>query len=221
MTTKQVIKQLESKGYSIKWRQRFKKVRINGEIVKKKEGVLITSINGEKFKGAKGNTKARQLAGAKMVSEKSIQALQKITQKHIEKVRKISVDELIKKQLKRTQRARIKYKRSDEGKVTKKKLQYYIESEGEERGLQYLRNRERYYQGYAYDENIQWRIDRLKAKVDAGQKQYQEVIDLMEQKRNFIRDEWLVNIDKEIYNQEEKVITIETAVQRIKAILGA
>ena len=65
MTTRQLVQQLQSQGYQVKYH------------IRKDGGVLISSINGAKFKGAKGNIYARQLLGVE-ISQRRSQQLSKI-----------------------------------------------------------------------------------------------------------------------------------------------
>lgn len=206
LTTKEVIERLEKKGHRVTWRRRS-----DG-------GILITKIDNTKYKGAKGNNKGRDLIGATKVSEKRLLALEKLTQRHIEKVRRVFVDELLKKQLKKTQRTRLKYHRTKEGKVTKKRLSQYIEAQGKDRALEYLKNRERYYKGLAYDENINFLTDRIRREANLkGNKDYLDLIDIIESRKNFFREEWISKINDIMYSNVDDA----TKIKRIKSIIGA
>jgi hypothetical protein len=72
MTIREIASKLASQGYSVRYR------------VRKDGGVLITSINNQKFTAAAGNKVARQLVGEN-ISQKRETQLEKITRERTDK----------------------------------------------------------------------------------------------------------------------------------------
>lgn len=141
MSTKEMIEELRRLGFDVESRKR------------KDGGYIITKINGETFKGAKGNTYARSLLGVQLSPTRSEQLSFNVS-KYIKgsKKPKNAVNEELNKELRKVQREW--RKQGVHGRITKKKLRWHIKEGGEEEAREYLRKMQRYGKGYAYEENV-------------------------------------------------------------------
>lgn len=145
--TLNLVYELMNKGYNINFR-----ARSDG-------GIIVKEINGEKFSGAKGNEMIRILSNASL-SEKQQSQLLSIKPKKLDIIPKE-----IKSQLRKTQKVWRK-KRSlgglkNTGKVTSKKVRYRLKTYGVEAALSYLKESEKYAQGYAYTKNVDILLQRI------------------------------------------------------------
>ena len=141
MKTIEMINELRKRGYQVEARR-----RTDG-------GWIITRINNRKFSGAKGNQEARELLGVSLSSKRAEQ-VQYNVEKYIKgaKKPKEKVNEEMSKELRRIQR--IWRKKNVQAKLTKRKLRWHIQEEGQEAARRYLQRMERYGKGYAYEENV-------------------------------------------------------------------
>lgn len=203
MTIKQSIKQLEASGYIVTYKQRYNKKGI-------KKGILITSINGRRFTGSKGNVEARNLLGITI----STKAQTQLTRIQIAK-RKPELSSEIRKQILKTQKAWRKGTHGTQGKITTKRVRRNIELYGEEQTLKSLKQQERYSKGYAYEENIDHLIDRLTPYLPYTK----EIIDLINSKRARFRDEWIADINEIFYQVDQGKLKIESAIQQVKTLI--
>lgn len=146
MSLIEIVEKLQAEGHQINYR-----VRNDG-------GIIITEINGVKYKGAGGNAQARYLVGATLSEARQVQ-LQGI-KKLAGRGRKLSKpsDDLL-KQLRKVQRVWRKNVDKSKGKITLKKLRWNIKHLGIERAKEKLNQAYRYALGLAYDENINALID--------------------------------------------------------------
>lgn len=151
MTALEMAKELMARGYKIK-------------IVKRTEGkaIRISSINGKRFEGSKGNIEARKLLGVSLTPEQ---------ERHIEKIARAQKKgvfgrarkeplpaEFIKLQNKANDAFR---KMGQSARVTRDKIRYRLKEEGEEKTLIYLKRAVNYAKGYAHTESLEGIIKRL------------------------------------------------------------
>ena len=195
MTTRQLVSELISRGYSVKYR-----IRRDG-------GVLITSIDSQKFKGGKGNAYARSLVG-ETLSERRTRQLSKITRERVLHPRKIPIEtpsdlERYRKRVMRKWR-----KAGLTGSISKKNLRKVIEERGFKGAETYLTEMERHTQGKAYYGAIEGLLARIEndmevmddnTEIDYLQKAY----DLIETNKEDFKQEWLFNIFDKLYNFEK------------------
>lgn len=184
----QDIKEARARGAKIKYRKRS-----DG-------GYIVTSVNGVKFKGAKGNARVRELVGSN-VSEYRQTQLERITKNrpsHRRKAKAYTIDDEIRRAQNRINRKRRKNKTEGGGYVSKKKIKYNIENYGKEETLRRLQDAERYAEGYAYLDNVNWLINRLKSERDFSDypNEWDKIIDHIEAHKLKFKDSTL----SEIYN---------------------
>lgn len=183
MTLKESISELERLGYSVTYRKR------------QDGGYIITSINGKTFKGAKGNAYARSLLGQELSQARQEQLTFNV-QKYIKGAKKkATLDEEMKKELRRVQR--IWRKRKVKARITAKKVKEHIRTEGREAARQYLERQSRYGEGYAYLENVEYLakyiedIARGIVNNDDLQNEVYALADYIRSRANVFKEEWI------------------------------
>ena len=133
MKTRELVKALENKGYKVTFR------------IRKDGGILITSIDGNKFKGASGNKTARLLIG-ETLSERRAMQLKKITQTRKRRVippTPQTLETYRKKVMRKWRKAGLR------GSIAKSNLEAIIKDRGYKGAREYLINMERRAEGYA------------------------------------------------------------------------
>ena len=194
MLLKDIIKQLETDGFEIEFR-----TRSDG-------GLLITKINGVSFKGAAGNTRAREIAGVQLsqaqISQRSFNVKTFIKgYKHP----KDKFDEDLKAKVKKVQYTWRKNKVN--GKITMRKAREHFKKEGRKGVIDYLNKMERYGSGYAYYENVRWLSEyaynvamglRLNNQQKAAE-EYEKLGDYIIQHADTFREAWIQPVYSYLY----------------------
>ena len=212
MTTRQLVSELTSRGYSVKYR-----IRRDG-------GVLITSIDSQKFKGGKGNAYARSLVG-ETLSERRTRQLSKITRERVLHPRKIPIEtpsdlERYRKRVMRKWR-----KAGLTGSISKKNLRKIIEQRGFESAETYLTEMERHTEGKAYYGAIEGLLAKIQNDLDimddSTEIDYlQKAYDLIEANKEDFKQEWLFNIFDKLYNFEKGMESASSFYNYVKDILS-
>lgn len=144
MNVKDIVEELKKMGIKVEARK-----RTDG-------GYVITKINGVSYSGAKGNQAAREMLGITL-SEARIKQVNYNVDKYIKKHKKVkTLDEDMKKKLRKVQRTWNKNKVGGEAHVTARKVKWYVKEHGQEAAKEYLEKMERYGSGLAYEENIEY-----------------------------------------------------------------
>ena len=211
MNLKQVVNQLRNEGHSVTY------------YVRKDGGILIKTIDGQRFTGATGNMYARAMTGTTLSTKRATQLANitwsgKRAAKHIE-------DREIKRMLQRVQRKWNKafpHKRGEippVGLKTSKKVKWSLEHRGREETIRLLSEAERYASGKAYTENIRQLADYVQ---DAASK-YQSS-ELQELADSIRENAWMINEDaiKPAYDELyelNKGKDIRDIVKNVKRIL--
>lgn len=157
MNLRQIVKTLREQGHRVGY-----KVRKDGSI-------RITSIDGRKYSPrlSEGNRAARSMAGGRL-SERKERQLEKGRKTHATNVAKRrkprpkKLSDRVLKELRKAQRA-IRQAGEGKGTVTARNVRYNLDQYGEEETLRRLRKTTRYYQGFAYEENVRALSDRIMA----------------------------------------------------------
>lgn len=150
-TMREVVSDLEKQGHSVTY------------YVRKDGGILIKTIDGQRFTGATGNLYARAMVG-ETLSTKRANQLSQITWSGKRAKSQISNKyKKIKDKLKQVQR---KWREAfgvnpPVGKKTSKKVKWQIENKGVEETERLLNEAERYAKGQAYTKNIGYLVDRI------------------------------------------------------------
>lgn len=192
MTMRQIVSKLESQGHRVSY------------YVRKDGGILIKSIDGERFTtGASGNIRARQLLGVD-ISEARSHQLEYATRQRGRPRFKLE-DEIEKEyqRVKKIWRRKIKPKKGEPhpaGYFGKSRIEYAVKKFGKEEALRRIREAERYALGIAYSKNVEYLITMIR---DAGIKlNSQELIQLandVQENIYNIKDEWIKPAYDELY----------------------
>lgn len=192
MNMRQIVARLQSQGHKISY------------YVRKDGGILIKSIDGERFTtGASGNIRARQLLGVD-ISEARNKQLQYATRQRGRPRFKLE-DEIEKEyqRVKKIWRRKIKSKKGEPhpaGYFGKSRIEYAVKNFGKEEALRRIREAERYALGIAYSKNVEYLITMIR---DAGIKlNSQELIQLandVQENIYNIKDEWIKPAYDELY----------------------
>lgn len=211
-----IVEELVSEGHKIKFRHRS-----DG-------GIIITSIDGKKFTSlTEGNQTARSMVIGGELSFARAEQVKYNFQKYIklkegEHKAKGKIDEILNRKLKQVQAMWRKKGVVGQGRISKKKLRYYIKTEGKEKALEYLQGRERYAQGYANESNVDYLIARIRRlEVNPNNQKYFRQIealieDIISIKSSF-REEWIEPINQIVYKKD---ISIESKISEIRQIIG-
>ena len=138
-------------------------------------GILITSINGKKFKGAKGNNQFRQMVGEKLTifqTEQRAKANTRSVNIRSGKTRRynVSVPKEMARFLVKIQRAERKRRKEDSGftgRTTIYRVRQSIEQEGEVLTWEYLQHKYEYVRDEVNRENKLALINRLNTLINS------------------------------------------------------
>lgn len=192
MTMRQIVAKLQSQGHSVSY------------YVRKDGGILIKSIDGEKFTtGASGNIRARQILGVE-ASEARIKQLEYATRQRGRK--KFDLDEEIEREYQRVKKIwkrKIKPKKHQPhpaGYFGRGRIEYAVKMYGKEEALRRIREAENYALGIAYSKNVEYLIMMIR---DSGLKlNSQELLQLaddVQQNIYNIKEEWIKPAYDELY----------------------
>ena len=198
-----IVHELESAGHRVQYR-----VRSDG-------GIIVKSLDGQVFHDlTSGNKVARSMVVGGELPMAQLQQRQFNVKKYIklrENEKKVtgSIDSELLKKLRRVQRIRREYGRLNEGKVSKKKLRYYVDTEGRERAWEYLDNRERYYKGYAYKENVDFLVATIRLlKGETNNRklwvEIDRVADIIASKWEDFKEDWIYPCHEALYGNKKK-----------------
>ena len=194
MTIRQVITELSAKGYEVKYR-----IRTDG-------GVIITSINGKKFQGAKGNELARTLIGQSLSTRRQAQ-LKKITRERVLKPRKLVIETPLDLEKYRKRVMRKWRKAGLTGSISKKNLRKIIEERGFKLAQTYLEEMERHTEGKAYTGQVIGLLARIEEDMKfADEEEYgylKQAYDLINENQEDMKPEWVFQIFDALYNWEK------------------
>ena len=218
MKVKDLIRELTKQGYQVKFRQRS---------AKEGQGIRITSINGSKFTGSKGNVYARSLLGVELSS---------VQKRHLESIRTpkkqfgstkqnlLQVDEATKKKIRNIQ-AKFRRRGLKEGVPTLRNYRYVLKNYGKAEADRLLEGANRYSKGMAYLKNIEALIQRMDNDLtiveNADIRQARNIINdyYMRGASNF-SDSDLMNIYEPLYEWEQKPNDISKARAVLNVVRG-
>ena len=199
-----IVQQLISEGHKITFR-----IRTDG-------GIIVTSVDNKKTGITEGNKLVREMAGesgklsVKREAQTSYNVNKFIKLKEGEKRLKQGISEDLEKKLKKIQRMSRKRNNAQEVRVTKKKLRWYVKEYGEKRASEYLQSRERYLQGFANFENINYleqRLERMKGEATTPEEisAIDGLIQYIEAHKETFREEWITPCYEAIYNRSMSI----------------
>ena len=202
MTLRDIVAKLQQAGYKITYRN-----RTDGSII-------VTSINGKKFKGVEGNKVVRFMAGETLSTRRAKQ-LTKITKTRVRKKPKTPTPATLEKQrLRVTRKWR---KRGLEGSIAKSNLEAMIKDRGLEGAKTYLDRMEKRAEDITPIELVDGAIQRLTEDIDSPSSTDEEKVMLQDMKsylennkdnipfKNFFR--WL----DLLYDWEKERLPLQTS----------
>ena len=217
MTIKNIIDELRKLGMDVEARKRS-----DG-------GYIITKINNMTFSGAKGNQYARQVLGVEL-SQARIEQTSFNVKKYIAGKKQKTLDEEMKKKLRKVQKTWRKNKVGGEAKITAKKVKRHLKEHGREETEEYLRKMNRYGEGYAYEENVEYLaqyVEDVARGLDLTNEKYAaKFYELAEQIRSrsaYFREDWIQRIYQVLYSIFElgfEDSTLEAALSVIYTIIS-
>lgn len=187
MNVAKMIKELEKMGLKVDARR-----RTDG-------GWIITKINDMSFSGASGNQYARQVLGVEL-SQARIEQTHFNVQKYIRgQKKKSTLDEEMKKELRKVQR--IWRRNKVHGTITSKKVKQHLKDYGRKEALEYLKRQTRYGKGFAYTENVLYLADYVR-NIAKGMEDVDKelanasikVAAYIESKIETFREEWISDV---------------------------
>ena len=214
MTIKEIAEILAEQGHNIKIRKRS-----DG-------GYIISGIDSERFRGATGNIRARQIVGATLSAARSYQLSRIRPPKNVAPMkRKLApLPKELLKEMRKVQREWRKNHPDIAGTISTKGLRYQYEKYGEEMAKASLNKAYRYSQGYAYLENVNWLIERLTQDLykaeDTDASIIEEIIQQIKMKQLSFKEEWISEIYEEIYEFEKGQIEAGELARRIQNIMS-
>ena len=134
---RQIVKILNSQGHNIEYRN-----RTDGSII-------VTAIDGRKTKIVEGNRILRNMAGVPLSEKRKAQTSRNVTEKIIKPI-KISTRtrDMLAEAKKALEKSNVKMK------LTTERLREHIKLYGEQWAYDHTKKLKRYFQGYAYEENV-------------------------------------------------------------------
>lgn len=137
ISLRQIVKILNSQGHNIEYRN-----RTDGSII-------VTAIDGRKTKIVEGNRILRNMAGVPLSEKRKAQTSRNVTEKIIKPV-KISTRtrDMLSSAKKALEKSNVKMK------LTTDRLREHIKLYGEQWAYDHTKKLKRYFQGYAYEENV-------------------------------------------------------------------
>ena len=211
MNMKQVVSKLQAQGHQVTY------------YVRKDGGILIRSIDGERFTtGASGNARARQIVGLQLSEARQSQL------KFATRARKFkhpTLDDEIKNEWQRVKKKWNKVFKAKDGKPHPagyfgwNRINRTIKEQGREEALRRIHEAERYATGLAYSKNIEYLATYIKMVADSTkspdfQSLYDDIIELA----YTIKEEWIKPAYDELYKLNKGVSPKEVA-KNTRAIL--
>lgn len=134
---RQIVKILNSQGHNIEYRN-----RTDGSII-------VTAIDGRKTKIVEGNRILRNMAGVPLSEKRKAQTSRNVAEKIIKPI-KISTRtrDMLSQAKKALEKSNVKMK------LTTDRLREHIKLYGENWAYDHTKKLKRYFQGYAYEENV-------------------------------------------------------------------
>ena len=134
---RQVVKILNSQGHNIEFRN-----RTDGSII-------VTAIDGRKTKIVEGNRILRTMAGLPLSEKRKTQTSRNVTEKIIKPIKISSrTRDMLSSAKKALEKSNVKMK------LTTDRLREHIKLYGEQWAYDHTKKLKRYFQGYAYEENV-------------------------------------------------------------------
>lgn len=195
MTTRDIITQLVNSGHRVSFYHR------------KDGGFVITKIDGVSYTGKTGNAVARKMLGQKLSQARVIQLERIRTPKGKRALKQEAVPEELKKKLRKIQKEWRKTHPDIRGTMSIRGLRYKVKYEGYQEALMSLDKGWRKTQGLAYTENVDYLIQRIRQdNYKLNSPAMERVIEIIEAKKEFFKEEWIFHCYEEVYKWERGLI---------------
>lgn len=191
MTTRQMVAELQRKGHTVTY------------YIRKDGGILIRSIDGQRYKGASGNAVARTMLGVELSEARARQT--KYAQRQ-QRRKRTALPDAIKEEYQRVKKIWNKAFRAKGGKPStvgyfgRSAIEYTYRTQGAEETLRRIHEAEKYATGMAYSKNIEHLSSFIR---DAGEKyRSKALIKLADDIITYgytIKDEWIYPAYQELY----------------------
>ena len=213
-TIRNIVEQLMDDGFDITY------------YVRKDGGILIRSINGQKFTGATGNQVAREMVG-EALSERRETQLASATKK-----RQSFAEEFGKAAFNKYKKVASKWRRanlpSSAGKISMKKFREIAREKGTAEALRILSEKEKYASGIAYSANIDILLQKLDSLItslgeEADTSALEDLYNLIDENRDSIREDAINPVYQELYRLNTEMLTeelIQEVANNVKRILN-
>lgn len=207
-TLRQLVKEARIKGIRVSYR------------VRKGGGINIKTINGQKFTGATGNEILRATLGVTLTSEQE-EHLKSITPKKgtwgASRIQP-KVDKEIRSYLRKVQRIFKLNKVKKDGRISLKNIRYTLTTYGREEAFERLSKAEKYAKGIAYDENVDFLIERLERFNLNESELMQEAINRIKEVKDkgLFKDEFIDKINEQQYKREQIINSDKKASEQEK-----
>ena len=182
MTTEQMITELRKKGHKVNARKR------------KDGGMIIKSIDGRKFTGAKGNAEARRLLGVTLSEKRKSQTSHNVEKFIKAKKKTKTLEDKVKKRLRQVQK---KWRKNKvKGELNAPNTKKYLKEYGYEATMAHLRTMERYGEGYAYEKNVEYLAQYIEGiaesiKDEQIKREVKNCAEVVRAYTEFFKDEWI------------------------------
>lgn len=205
----EIIELLQEQGHEVEFSHR------------KDGGYIIRKIDGRHFSGKTGNEFARRLVGAKLSQARQVQLAKIRTPKGMRMRKLAEVPEEVKRMLKKVQRSWRKKHPDIRGTATMKNVRWYLAHHGKEATMMALDKHYRYSQGYAYIDNVNHLIERIRLDLSVEpSSDMEEIINLIERKMMDFKEEWISPCYRALYDWENNVISDQECARQIRAIIS-
>ena len=198
MTMAEIVAELQRQGHEVTI------------YVRKDGGILIKSIDGERFTGAHGNTRARAMVGTSISQAREAQLKFALRQRG--KMKKVKVPNAIEEEYKRVKKLWNKAFKAKGGKphpagyFPKTRIKRILKEYGEEETMRRIHEAERYASGIAYSKNVEHLADYIRmtgngmlADNPSGGQALIELANDIIANAYAIRDEWIMPAYDELY----------------------
>lgn len=205
----EIIELLQEQGHEVEYSKR------------KDGGYIIRKIDGRAFSGKTGNAFARNIVGAKLSQARQVQLAKIRTPKGRRQHRLEPIPEDVNKMLKKVQKSWRKKHPDIRGTATTRNVRWFLREHGKEATMQALDKSYRYSQGYAYIDNVNHLIERIRNDLTIQpSSDMEEIVGLIERKMMDFKEEWISPIYQALYEWEKGVISDQECARQIRGIIS-
>ena len=166
-----------------------------------------------KFKGAEGNAEARRIVRVDLSPARMTQ-LKHNVDKYIKGKKEKALDDEMKRKLRKVQKTFRKNKvGGGKATISAKKVKYHIKTEGRKATEAYLEKANRYAEGYAYMENVEYLANYIEDMAkgvmidDNLQNELYALAAYIRSKKAVFREEWIEKVYRAMYDCMHAILT--------------